>query len=153
MSDVQTIWDTLNARGDWAMSGPSLASGNDLYTAVLISLFTDRVAHPTDVIPDGTTNPRGWWGDNQIDGSVDPIGSRLWLLDRSKAPTTQVLNQAVDYCKEALQWMLDDGVAANINVQASWNAPNYLALVVTISQTNDTTPKPFKFDLLWQEIV
>lgn len=152
MSDIKTVWNPVLGAGDWLMAGPELAAGDDLYTAVLISLFTDRVAAADDVIPDGSTDRRGWWGDVQPDGSFDPIGSRLWLLSRSKSPTTAILNQAVNYAKEALQWMIDDGVASGVDVQASWNAPNYLAMVVTISQADGTNPASYKFQLLWQEI-
>lgn len=152
MSDITTIWDVNNYRGDWIMAGPSLASGGDLATAVLISLFTDRLAAADDEIPDGTTDRRGWWADNQPDGTTDLIGSRLWLINRRVAPTTKTLNDAINYAKEALQWMIDDGVAASIDVQASWNAPNFLALVVTIFQTNGTTPVSLKYQLLWEQI-
>src|SRR5437868_6146739 len=101
MADTTTVWDAANSRGDWAMAGPLLASGDDLQTAILISLFTDRIADPSDVIPDGTSDPRGWWGD---EGQAENIGSRLWLLSRKKQ-TQETLQRAYDYIVEALQWM------------------------------------------------
>jgi len=153
MSDIKTIWDVPNSRGDWIMAGAQLASGDDLQTAVLISLFTDRLAAADDEIPDGTQNRRGWWADQQPDGNVDLIGSRLWLIDRRVSPTTKTLNDAQNYAKEALQWLIDDGVAASIDVAASWNAPNFLALVVTINQTDGTKPVSFRFQLLWEQLI
>src|SRR5579875_2938906 len=80
--DITTFWDPQSGRGDWALAGAQLARGDDLITSVAISLFTDRIANADDPIPDGSTDPRGWWGD--LDETY-PIGSRLWLLDRSKA--------------------------------------------------------------------
>ena len=56
MSDISTIWQMT--RGDWARAGTALASGNDLVSAVTISLFSDRAAEPDDAIPDGSTDPR-----------------------------------------------------------------------------------------------
>ncbi len=103
MSDTTTLWDVANARGDWSMSGALLTSGHDLQTAVLISLFTDRIAEPDDVIPDGSNDPRGWWGD---EFSTVKIGSRLWLLTRAKQ-TQATLQRAYDYILQALQWMID----------------------------------------------
>jgi phage gp46-like protein len=150
MSDITTYWDVANGRGDWLVANGALDSGEDLVTSVLISLFTDRRAAPSDVIPDGTTDARGWWADIGADGNLDEWGSRLWLLDRSKSPTQQVLNQAVIYCKEALQWMIDDGVAANVEVLASWNDVNFLALQVTIFKNNGTQVSA-QFNLLWNE--
>src|SRR5260370_260114 len=106
MSDTTIIWNPALGYGDWDMDGAQLVAGDDLLTAVYISLFTDRVASPDDVIPDGTQDPRGWWGDA---GQDVLIGSRLWLLNRAKQ-TTETLNLAKDYITEALKWLIDDGV-------------------------------------------
>ncbi|WP_250538703.1 MULTISPECIES: phage GP46 family protein [unclassified Caballeronia] len=112
------------------VSGGYLETGNDLQTAVLLSLFTDRVANADDVIPDGTGDPRGWWGDLDEDS---PIGSRLWLLDRSKQ-TQEVLNNARDYIVEALQWLVDDGVVASMDVQTEWTRATFLGAQITLYQ-------------------
>ena len=151
MSDITTIWDYVNNRGDWQVQAGALASGDDLTTAVLISLFTDRRAAPSDVIPDGTTNRRGWWADIDTSGNLDEWGSRLWLLDRSKSPTQQVLNDAITYCNEALAWMVTDGVAASVNVTAQWNAVNFLAIQVIINKIDGTTVS-LQFQQLWSEV-
>jgi phage gp46-like protein len=144
MPDISTIWDVNNSRGDWQIQGAGLLSGNDLDTAVLISLFTDRTAEPSDVIPDGTTNPRGWWGDL---GEDYPIGSRLWLLDRSKE-TNQVLQAAQNYITEALQWMLDDGVVANFDIVTEWTRPGMLGAQIAAYQ-QDGTKVALKYSWAW----
>lgn len=128
MSDITTVWDPATGRGDYQLSGADLLSGDDLQTAVLISLFTDRQSAPDDIIPDGTQDPRGWWGDQ---GEQYPIGSRLWLLDRAKQET-EVLNLAQDYITEALQWLIDDGVAARIAVHCEWTGLSVLGAQIEI---------------------
>ncbi|MBU9359549.1 phage GP46 family protein [Burkholderia multivorans] len=130
MSDITVIWDVDNSRGDWEFVAPALVTGNDLSSAVLISIFTDRMANRDDLIPDGTDDPRGWWGDI---GEDKPIGSRLWLLDRSKQ-TQEVLNNARDYIFEALQWLVDDGVVASIDVQTQWVRDTFLGAQITLYQ-------------------
>jgi phage gp46-like protein len=76
-------------------------------------MFTGRLAAPSFVPPDG--DRRGWWRDSYSDR---PIGSRLWMLDRARkdgqAPS---LLQARDHCGEALRWPVEDGIAANVEVQ------------------------------------
>lgn len=114
--DIQTVWDNANQRGDWAMAGPDLATGNDLITAVLVSLFTDQVAAADDVIPDGGDDPRGWWGDALDDR---PIGSKLWLYYRNKADD-RTPGQVKDAIRAALQWMIDDGAVARITVETQY---------------------------------
>lgn len=135
MPDIATAWNVQGAYGDWATIPGDLQGGDDLETAVLISLFSDRRAEESDVIPDGTSDRRGWWGDA---GQTYPIGSRLWLLSRAKQ-TPQTLNSAQGYCTEALQWLLDDGVAANINVAASFIGQGALGIAIGLyDQTGQT---------------
>jgi phage gp46-like protein len=121
MSDISIAWSPALGRGDWVQLGTQLQSGNDLANAVMISLFTDRVANSDDVIPDGTNDPRGWWGDD----AALPIGSRLWLLSRAKQ-TTETLARAQDYIAEALQWLIDDGVVARFDILTEWTRSSML---------------------------
>lgn len=141
MSDIKTVWNTSN--GDWLLAGVTLASGDDLQSAVLISLFTDRVALIDDVPPDGSGDPRGWWADD----AVTPVGSRLWLLWRAKR-TQQTLQAAQDYAIEALQWLVDDGVAAGFDVFVEWESPSTLAMQVTVIK-NDGETVAINFPTAW----
>jgi len=130
-------------RGDWLLAGPSLASGDDLQTAILISLFTDRLAAASDQTPDG--DRRGWWGD-------DPhhlMGSRLWLLGRVKGPQ-DVAKRAHDYAAEALQWLIDDQVVARFDINAQWIARSRLNLIVT-AYRQDGSHVALKFDNVWAQ--
>lgn len=136
MADIQTIWDTQNGRGNYVLEDSVLSSGHDVRTAVLISLFTDRLADINDDLPDATTSVlndrRGWWGDT---GQSYPIGSRLYLLDRSKAPMN-IEKDAVNYATEALQWMLDDNVVARFDIQAKFVLGNQLRMTVVAYRQN-----------------
>lgn len=135
MTDITTVWAPQNSAGDWLLAGAALESGNDLQTSVLISLFSDRQASADDVIPDSTGNRRGWWGDL---GATIPIGSRLWLLSREKL-TQSVANRAKTYITEALQWLITDGVAAQINVSTMIIAPTMLGAVIQIVRSTGVT--------------
>lgn len=98
-------------------SGTSMERDDGLESAVLISLFTDRRVSESE-IPDGETSHRGWWADEFAEASGDMIGSRLWVYERSKL-TTQTAAAIQVRAKQALQWMLDDGVASEIAVTTS----------------------------------
>ena len=147
MSDVAIQWDVTLGRGDWVLSGALIETGQDLQTAVLLSLFTDRVAEADDVIPDGTSDRRGWWGDA---GQSNPIGSRLWLLDRAKG-TAETVASARDYIAEALQWLIDDGVVASFEITVEWTAPRQLGAQV-VALRNDGTSVPMSFPWVWAGI-
>ena len=150
MTDIALVWDDTNYRADVAVSGVDLLMDGGLRTAVIISLLTNRQAEPEDVIPDGSTDPRGWWGDLPISSDPsswrgDRIGSRLWLLNRAKAiPETAVI--ARGYVQEALQWMLDDGVAQRLDITTQWISRT--ALGITVLMTQDGASQ--QFNLVWQ---
>ncbi len=127
-------------------AGPQLVNGNDLTTAVLISLFTDRVALPEDEIPDATDDPRGWWADD----AGQPIGSRLWLIERSKR-TQETLSRAQGYIEEALQWLIDDGVVAAFGVEVDWQPQNTLAARVTARRSDGSTTA-MNFAWAWSQV-
>jgi phage gp46-like protein len=129
MPDVRTAWNPETApwSADWLMHPPGLETDRDLETSVILSLFTDASAHADDVIPDGTDDRRGWWGDtgpvgDQPEPPEGPLGSRLWLLSREKATET-TRRRAEQYAADALRWMLTDGVASRVDVQAQWLDP------------------------------
>lgn len=122
MSDIATIWNNTTGRGDYVLAGADLQSGNDLETEILISLFSDRTARPDDVIPDGSNDRRGWWADENL-------GSRLWLLERSKL-TNAVGQKAVEYAAEGLQWLIDDGVVAGFDITFQIVLPDRLYLTI-----------------------
>jgi len=147
MTDISTIWDVERAQGDWILAGAGLQSGNDLATAVLISLFTDRVAEPSDPLPDRTEDRRGWWGDFVADV---PIGSRLWLLDRSKL-TPAVALAAKGYAEECLAWLVSDGAAIAVQVEAAIVKPSGLRLTVTISRA-DGSNEALSFNWAWAQL-
>jgi len=128
MPDTATLWNSATNRGDWLLVGPVLATGNDLETAILLSLFTDRMAAADDAIPDGSGNPRGWWGDPNF-------GSRLWLLQRAKQ-TQETLQRAYDYIVEALQWLIDDGVVGSFDVHVEWTQAGMLGAQVVAYKPN-----------------
>jgi phage gp46-like protein len=149
MSDIAIVWNAAEARGDWDTTPHDLATGSPIESAVLVSLFTDRRASADYVDPDpnGVPDLRGWWGD-----TYEPslIGSRLWQLNRSKiTDQTTVLNRARDYCQEALQWLIDDGVAASVTVQTFWASINALGILIDIKSPGSVPPLRFKYSWAW----
>ena len=145
MSDTTTVWSRDLGRGDWSLAGANLQSGNDLETAILISIFSDREANLDDVIPDGTNDPRGWIGDA---GQDYKIGSRLWLLARSKQDA-ETLRNANDYIAEALQWLIDDGAVGRFDITTEWTQSFMLGAKV-LAYKPDGTSMPMNFSWIWK---
>ncbi|MDO8294380.1 MAG: phage GP46 family protein [Gallionella sp.] len=125
-----------------------LSQADALVRAVLISLFTWRRAKPDD-ITEG--EKMGWWGDGVEPPAVnDRIGSRLWLLARAKL-IPQTFNAAREYAQEALDWLVEDGVASRVEVQAERHGVDGLALLVAITRI-DGSNVALRFDNVWESI-
>ncbi len=120
----------------------------DLVRAVIISLFSWRRALPDDELPGDDRH--GWWGDTFPNVANDRIGSRLWLLARAKL-TTQTILRAREYAVEALQWLIEDGVATRIDVTAERQGLNTLAMKCTIYRASGA-PLDLRFADVWRFI-
>jgi phage gp46-like protein len=92
---------------------------------------------------------RGWWGDILPANALrqDRFGSLLWLLAREKQ-IPSVLARAEAYAREALAWLITDGIAARVDIAASFPALGWLALEVAIHRPK-APPARYRFDLAW----
>lgn len=123
-----------------------LQSAEPLVRAVIVSLFTWRRALPDDDLPG--VDRMGWWGDTFSPVEGDRIGSRLWLLSRSKLlPETTA--RAKEYAQEALQWLIDDGVATRVEVEAERQGQSTLVLACRIYKPEVATPVDVRFTNVW----
>jgi phage gp46-like protein len=166
--DVYLLWDTVwnreTQQGELALADPDetanvggLRSKAAIATAVIIALFTDQACppdHPLYKFCDG--DPRGWWGDGILfDDEPGPMGSLLWLLERSvvKAQGLDMAMWAQSMAQDALAFMITLGVCAQINVSAT-AYPQYrgLAIAVELIGSNGQTTYKNTFDVLWQQI-
>ena len=147
MVDIALSWSNELWRGDWRLNDEgTLADDDDLATAVMLSLFSDRTALPDDVIPD--SGPiRGWWADTFRDY---PLGSRLWLLWREKE-TEITRRRAEEYGREAMQWFVDAGIAKSVEVSAAWVRRGLLELLVTMTPPIGER-RIFRFPIAWAAI-
>jgi phage gp46-like protein len=131
---------------DGQMTPLGLDSAEPLVRAVLISLFTWRRANPDDELP--AENRQGWWGDSYPEEPNDRIGSRLWLLSRSKL-TNETARRAREYAEEALQWLVDDDVVGRIDVEAERQGLDRMALACRIFRTDGRLAADVRFTNAW----
>lgn len=144
--DITLDW--LDGALDVALLDGDLATDDGLRTAVALSLLCDRRAEADDVLPDGTSDRRGWWADAIADQDGDRWGSRLWLLSREKA-LPEVRRRAEAYAREALDWLLEDGVAAEVDATAETRDRDVLWLQVII-QRGDGRRIADRYQYVWR---
>ena len=116
---MQLTWNKYAADIDYS-------GGNEVLTNIIVSLFTDARASDDDILPDGATDKRGWWGDSFRDKK---IGSRLWLLSREKQ-LSSVLKRAQEYAEESLAWMIKARLIKSVSVTATNPSNGVLMLTV-----------------------
>jgi phage gp46-like protein len=86
---------------DITIRGNDLDRDRGLQTAILLCINTER----------RTNNERGWWG--------DPLfGSRTWKYERATI-TEEFLSSIASDFVEDLKWLVEDGVAKKIAVEAA----------------------------------
>lgn len=140
--DLALIYNPQLQAFDLAVDGADLAAEDTLASAVLVSLMCDRLAEPYEVKPG--EDRRGWWADAYADHS-HKTGSRLWLLEREKQ-LPGVVQRCQQYCEEALQWCIDDGLAKAITVTVFVPRSGWLVALTKFEINEGARTLRFEFD-------
>ena len=155
MVDIRTV-QTASLEAvtlDWLVGGDgALVSGNDLATAFIIALLTDRLALADDELPDWTEDRRGWWADLDAEEIWNgwPIGSRLWLLARAKIVSDTVA-RAEQYCREALQPFVERRIVSRVEVSLERLGMETIGGTIT-AYRGPLRAVDLRFETLWSEI-
>ena len=149
MSDLLLVFDGSFREYDRKVINGELALGNDLESAVIVSLFTWARAKPEEV-PEGT--PRyGWFGDKIDSENTDGTGSKLYLLKREKI-TEDTISRAKEYIQDALAWLIDDGIASEISVELERNKNDGNRVDGIIVIRRGDVSNTMRFDDLWSAL-
>lgn len=146
--DIALTYDFNPFLSDILISGYDLKTGEDLKTAIEMSLFTNRRANPDDTLPYPGADKQGWWGDTYAQQSGDLIGSRLWELIRNINSSETAL-QATAYVNEALAWLVTDKVVASFTVSCKFIAPSILGIEIDITKP---TGDGYHFNYVWDQL-
>ncbi|WP_099071041.1 phage GP46 family protein [Nostoc linckia] len=123
--DAALTWKDYGA--DIRVQANDLVSDAGLPAAVIVSLFTDRRAPDDAALPYGDTDRRGHWTDT----ATASVGSLLWLLSREKT-LPETAERAREYCETALQWLIEDGIAVDVDVTTALVRPYGLQIRIAI---------------------
>lgn len=132
MSDLLFDFFNDDMELDLVVKNSEIQVDESLKSAVLISLFTDARCEKTE-LPEGELSQRGYFGD-AIFG--EQTGSKLWLINRSKY-SNDTLIKAKEYAKSSLDWLVTDGLAKDVQVEAYFNEQKKMILNVSLFKNND----------------
>jgi len=90
-----------------------LLTVNSFDTALKMSLFCERRATAAEEgVPELR---RGWVGNEANEVAGFEMGSKLWLIMQSRLDQN-ILNEAVDYTDQCLEWLVDDKLLKSVEV-------------------------------------
>jgi phage gp46-like protein len=137
----------------------TLDTSQALATAVIVALGTNRLALPSDILPDpDSTDRQGWWGDmdaKEIWGGWT-IGCRLWLLKRAKivgpeARGGATITMVEQFIREAIQPFIDLKIASQMDVQAARVGPERIDARVRLYR-GPQLAVDLQYQILWDEL-
>lgn len=129
---------------DLAFVDGDLQLGKSLESAALVSVGSlgrgAEKAFKKDLQDDG------WWAEPTIEGDV--WGCLVHTLTQvSKRPNRELL--AVQYVKDSLRWLVDDGVADSVDAAADVTS-EYLVITVHIEKGGERDD--YRYEILWNEV-
>lgn len=146
MSDIAIEYKSQIKEYDINILNGDLKECDDLDSAVIISLFTWARAEAGEV--DENAPRFGWFGDKIDADNTDSTGSKLYLLKRKKI-TNQTIMDAREYIEQALHWMIEDGVATEINAEVERNASDVNRVDALVQIVRGDRSRTMKFNDLW----
>lgn len=146
MSDIAIEYKSQIKEYDISILNGDLKECDDLDSAVIISLFTWARASAGEV--DENAPRFGWFGDKIDADNTDSTGSKLYLLKRKKI-TNQTIMDAREYIEQALQWMIEDGVATEINAEVERNTSDVNRADALVQIVRGDRSRTMKFNDLW----
>jgi phage gp46-like protein len=140
--DLALIYNPALQAFDIAVDGADLAADDTFSSAAVVSLLNDRQVEAYEVKPG--EDRRGWWADAYATNN-HKTGSRLWLLEREKQ-LPSVVQRCKQYCEEAMQWFVDDGLAQAISVTAFVARRGVLAAIIRFEINGNSRTLRVEFD-------
>jgi phage gp46-like protein len=142
---------------DWQLlPNGTLDDSQALATAVCVALGTNALADEHDLLPDPDSSERcGWWGD--LDAELIwngwPIGSKLWLLRRSKitpasAQQGSTLVLVENYIRDAMQPFVNRRICSSFDIWVTRVNPQRIDALLRIYR-GPHRPIDLAYQILW----
>jgi phage gp46-like protein len=100
---------------DCVLSDRDVERDDGFETAVLVTLSTDKRADDGDPLPDDSGYRGGFWGDTIPVVADYKMGTKLWLLQRSKT-IDEIPAITKEYLLDGFSWMIDDGIIDSVEI-------------------------------------
>ena len=125
----------------WTADG-DISMAETLDTAILMSIFEEVRASASE-IPQSEAR-RGWFGNESTPGFQQ--GSKTWLFEQERI-TGSVLAELGVVVRNCLQWLIDDKIAVNVEVEQPILQNGGVCVYINLSR--DGSPVDRRFYEIW----
>jgi phage gp46-like protein len=146
---------------DWSLrEDGTLDDTKALATAVVVALGTNGLAASSDILPDPDSSDRqGWWGDLEAEEiwNAWPVGSKLWLLARSKITPSDAAQGGTliaieTYIRDSIQPLVDRQICSDFDVWVTRVDKQRIDALVRIYR-GPLMEVELRYQILWQEMI
>ena len=127
---------------EWTSTG-DISTGGTLDTSILMSIFEEVRASASE-IPESNKR-RGWIGNESSPGFQQ--GSKSWLFEQERV-TGSVLAELGVIIRNGLQWLIDDNIAVNVEVEQPFLRNGKVCVYINLGR--DGSPIDRRFFELWE---
>ena len=147
MAEVSFLFDQEKAFSDIKKVNGDILLGDDLQTAVEVSMFSNARAltNPDELVRETISILQGWWADSL---ETEPLGSLFWTFRRRKE-TQEVLNGVDEAFTDSLQWLVADGVVTSAAVTTEFVGNGRMKINALLVKP-DTTEANFTWQFAWE---
>jgi len=148
--DIKLIFDAEEQYAEFVLADRDVERDSGFETAVLLTLLTDKRAEAGDPLPDDSGYKGGWWGDSLPVVPDYEMGTKLWLLQRSKT-LTEIPAIAKEYLADGFKWMVEDGIIKSVDITVERRRDLKDTLYITLSfMKPEGTTIFYKFYYNWE---
>lgn len=119
-------------------------SAEGFESAIPVSLFSDSRAPSVQV--QEAKDRRGWVGNILFADIERELGGLLWILDQARI-TEDILNLAKTFAEDSLNWMVEDGLARNVNATVLQDGSRSIKIFTNITTIDNTV---LRYVTLWR---
>jgi len=142
MADISLTFDSAERVYDISIAdNGDIATDDSFNTAIIMSVHGEKRASASEIVRPEFR--RGSWQNELSDVEGYSVGSKYWLLENARS-NQESLNFSIQTLEEAFQWMIDDNLLKEVNVDGTISFRGITNQVELVAPNNTTEVKLFE---------
>jgi len=142
MADISLTFDSAERVYDISIAdNGDIATDDSFNTAIIMSVHGEKRASAAEIVRPEFR--RGSWQNELSDVDGYEVGSKYWLLESARS-NQESLNFSITTLEDAFQWMIDDNLLKEVNVDGILYYRGITNQVELVAPNNTTEVKLFE---------